>query len=111
MKTDNISMIKVNGYDCFYLKFLRSSTTPLNYYLDLFNIEDYWIYKYTRHQKLVSIEKFMKFESAGYILYKKEKYNKEIIDKWLEYIIDFGGIQFSIKPLPPFSPKKIIIKK
>jgi len=115
MKTNNISMIKVNGYDCFYLKYLRASTTPLSYYLEQFNIDDYWIYKYTNHYRLVSIEEFMLFEYAGYIFFKKGLYNKEHIEIWNEYITYTGmsntGGGYLVKPPAPFSPKKIIIKK
>jgi hypothetical protein len=110
MKTDNISMIKVNGYDCFYLKYLRASTTPLHFYLEQFNIEDYWIYKCSNKQKLVSIEEFMKFEYAGYIFYKKELYKTEHIDLWINTITRLIHSYLS-KPTPPFSPNKIIIKK
>jgi len=113
MKTNNISMIKVNGYDCFYLKFLRASTTPLDFYLDLFNLEDYWIYKYSNKQRLVSIEEFMKFEYSGYIFYKKDLYDKEHINLWIGElnIIMNNKSGYLVKPTPPFDPKKIIIKK
>jgi len=113
MKTDNISMIKVNGYDCFYLKFLRSSTIPLDFYLDQFNIEDYWIYKITRHQKKVSIEEFMDFKYAGYIFFKKDKYKMNGVESWVSFFLNRGNtiIQYLTKPLPPFDPKKIVIKK
>ena len=99
------------GGDYFFLYYLRKSKIYLNYYLEQFNIDDYWIYKATRHQKIVSIEEFMDFTYANYVFYKKEKYDKEHIDSWIKYIIDFGGIMFLVKPLPPFSPNKIIIKK
>ena len=110
-KTNHISNIWKVGGDYFGLFFLRKSNTNINYYLDQFNIDDYWIYKRTRHQKIVSIKEFMDFNYGGYIFFRKDLYDKNIINKWLEYIIDFGGIQFLDKPLPPFDPNKIIIKK
>jgi hypothetical protein len=83
----------------------------LDYYLDQFNIDDYWIYKRSGKQRLVDKEEMLSFKNVGYIFFKKEKYNKEHIDEWIGYFNDFGGIQFLDKPLPPFSPQKIIIKK
>jgi hypothetical protein len=100
----------VNG-DWFFLYYLRVSNISLDFYLKQFNIDDYWIYKYSNKQKLVSIEEFMKFEYAGYIFFRKELYDKEHIELWVLKFNNFTGIQFLHKPLPPFSPTKIIIKK
>lgn len=97
--------------DYFGFEYNRKSTKTLKDYIDMFNIDDYWIYKRTRHQKEVNINDFNNYKYSGYIFFKKIKYNKDIINKWLEYIIDFGGIQFLDKPLPPFDPEKIKIKK
>lgn len=98
------------GGDFFALMNINRSKRKLSDYLPLFNIDDYYIYKCTRHQKEVSIKEFLEFKHCGYILYKKDKYNLQHIENWLEYIIDMGGINYLIKPLPPFSPNKIIIK-
>ena len=97
-----------SDYFCLYNK--TTGDKYLKDYLPLFNIDDYYIYKYTRHQKEVSIKEFLEFKYAGYVFFKKDKYNKKHIEKWIEYIIDMGGIMYLVKPLPPFSPNKIIIK-
>ena len=93
-KTEHIKDIWKVGGDYFCLCFLRKSNKNLQFYLDQFNIEDYYIYKSTRHQKEVSINEFMNFKYSCYTFFKKSKYDKDIINKWLEYIIGFGGIQY-----------------
>ena len=98
------------GDDFFCLGFERRSDKYLKDYLPLFNIDDYYIYKSTRHQKEVSIKEFLDFKYSLYILFKKDKYDKKHIENWLEFLKSIGGIMFLSKPLPPFSPNKIIIK-
>ena len=81
---------------------------PLQFYLDKFNIDDYIVYKSTGKQRIVDIKKE---NYSGYIFFIKSKYKKENIDIWIDFFNGFGGIQYLSKPLPPFDPNKIIIKK
>jgi len=112
LKTDNIKHIWQVAGDYFCLYHLRTSITPLDYYLEQFNIDDYWIYKRTSQQRLVNIEDILSFKWSSYTFFKKEKYNKDDINNWLDYYYEYiDEIKFLDKPLPPFPPKKIIIKK
>ena len=98
------------GDDFFCLGFERTSDKYLKDYLPLFNPEDYYILKATGSQREVSIEDLLDFKYSSYILFKKDKYDKKHIENWLEFLKSIGGIMFLSKPLPPFSPNKIIIK-
>jgi hypothetical protein len=102
-----------------YIKIIYSKTynsaMRLDYYLQQFNIEDYWIYKSTNKQKQVSIEELYDFNYSGYILFKKDKYDYKEIDESLKLKEEkIGNHAFSYlnKPLPPLSIiKKIKIKE
>ena len=112
MITDKtISNGRIVGGDYFLLYYLRSSNKKLSDFLPLFNFDDYWCYKKTRNQVLVDYETFINFKHGGYTFFKKDLYIKKNIDRWIEYIISLGGIQYLVKPTPPFPPEKIIIKQ
>ena len=98
------------GGDFFALMNINLSKRKLSDYLLLFNIGDYYIFKSTSKQRQVSIEEFLEFKYASYTFFKKDLYDKKYIEMWLEYIYNVDEIKFIIKPLPPFSPNKIIIK-
>lgn len=106
-KKNHIENRRPVGSECFYIKYTRRSSNNLNFYLDQFNIKDYWIYKYSNKQIEVTVEEFMDFKYVGYIFYKKSLYDKEHINKW----INFDNFNYLIRPLPPYDPNKIIIKK
>ena len=99
---------KVGG-DYFRLIKLRRSKLTIDNFKDLFNKEDYQIFKATGYQFLV--DDYEDFKYAGYTFFKKDKYNKEHIDRWIEWMKFIGGIMYMNKPTPPFPPEKIIIKK
>lgn len=100
------------GSDYFILIYRRKSNKKLEYYLNQFNIDDYWIFKSTRRQSLVSKEELYDFKYSCYIFFKKDKYNKEDILKWIDFTYQFGGIYYLIKPTPPIELiKKINIIK
>ena len=69
---------KVGG-DYFKLKYLRRSNKYLSDYINLFNFDDYWCFKSSNKQKLVSYEELLEFKYAGYIFFKKELYDIDII--------------------------------
>jgi hypothetical protein len=101
---------KVGG-DFFFLQALKKSKHKLNYFLEKFNPDDYFIYKSTAKQKKVSIEDFLEFKYCVYILFKKGVYDNDNINIWIDWSNNIGGINYLVKPTPPFSPEKIIIKK
>lgn len=111
MTDKNISnVIKVGG-DYFKLINARRSPYKLEHFLT-FNFEDYWCFKLTRHQQLIKdYQEFLDFKYAGYIFFKKDLYDIEHIQEWIDWCINIGGIQYLNKPVPPFKPEKIIIKK
>ena len=107
MKTNHISKINKIGGDYFRLFYLRASNTPLKYYLDKFNHEDYYILKSTRNQRLITYDELLEFKYCGCIFFRKDLYNIESILEWC----DLKLFIYLVKPTPPFSPSKIIIKE
>ena len=99
------------GNDYFGLIRCRRSNLYLKDLLTLFNIDDYYIMKRSGKQRIVSIEDVKEFRHAGYTFYRKDLYDLEHIENWLDFINnDLGSLPYLTKPLPPFSPNKIIIK-
>lgn len=114
MITDkSIYNLRVVGSDDFVLLYteIHPGRKKLKDYLPLFDFDDYWCYKKTRNQVVVDYETFINFNYAGYTFFKKDLYIKKDIDRWIEFFISLGGIQYLTKPTPPFSPEKIIIRK
>lgn len=106
---DNIG--KVGDY-YFSLEYLRSSNKKLDYYLNQFNIEEYWIYKATDKQRRVSIQQLYEFKNARYIFFKKELYDYKEIDETLKLMKEIIMLKFLDKPLPSIDIiKKIKIKE
>jgi hypothetical protein len=99
------------GDDSFILIYSRRDVRNLNDYLHLFNFDDYWCFKTTRKQILISYEEFLDFKYTGYIFFKKDLYDLDHIQNWVNWMNGIGGIMFLVKPLPPFSTDKIIIRK
>jgi len=85
------------GSDCFALEYIRTAKKSLYNHLNQFDPNNYWIFKSTEKQKLVSVEEFLKFEYAGYVFFKKDLYNPENILKWCDLI----KMKFLVKPTPP----------
>lgn len=83
----------------------------LQEYIKDVDLDEYWIYKQSGKQKLVDKENLYQFSYAGYTLFRKCKYNKDHINIWIEYFNNFGGLPYMTRPLPPFDPNKIVIKK
>jgi len=108
MKTNHISNGRKVGGNYFYLVYdRRVSNTPLKYYLDKFNHEDYYILKSTKNQRLITYDELLEFKYSGCIFFRKDLYNIESILEWC----DLKLFIFINKPTPPFSPSKIIIKQ
>jgi hypothetical protein len=91
------------GSDYFRLYYSRKGGRELQFYLDQFDINDYWIYKGSNQFREVSIEDLYEFKYASYTLFKKDVYNKEIINNWIDIIlsIDKSKFNYLIKPFPP----------
>ena len=100
---------KVNG-DYFYIKKLTSSQNDLEFYTNQFNPDDYYIYKKTDKFKEVFLKEFFDFKYAGYIFFKKRKYDKKHIDIWIDWFYKnrFRILYLSVPP-PPYLPEKIKI--
>ena len=101
---------RIVGGDYFKLMYSRRRDLYLKDYIDKFNFEDYWCFKASGHQRLISYEDFLDFKYSSYIFFKKSSYNLNNILEWIKWFKNMGGVQYLDKPLPPFSPKKIIIK-
>ncbi len=107
-----INARKVGG-DYFNLKSLRRSPYKLDHFLKQFNPDDYWIYKTTDKQRLVIKEDLIQFKYSCYTFFKKDLYDRSIIDMWIDWLKNNDlMIKFIVKPLPPFKPSdKIEIRK
>ena len=108
-----ISNGRIVGGDYFSLIYDRRTKNKLNHFLTQFNFSDYWCFKTTRMQRLITeYSDLLNFDYSAYIFFRKDLYNKDYILYWIKYMTDIGGIQFIHKPLPPFDPyKKINIIK
>ena len=101
------------GGNYFRLIYERKYKTILGDFIDKFKFDDYWCFKLTNKQRLINYEDFLKFEYSGYIFFKKDKYNKDNIQEWIDWSIKVfsgHGPQYLNNPTPPFNNKKIIIK-
>ena len=105
-----LNVSKVGG-DYFNLIYSRRTDKTLKDYINLFNPDDYYILKSTNRQRLVSYDDFLEFKYSGYIFFKKDIYDINHILEWIEFR-EWGrsGVQYLVKPFPPFNPNKIKIK-
>lgn len=108
MKYNNIRKI---GGD--YFRILKGKGWWCNLtYEDILNLninyDDYVILKSTRNQKIVSKEEFLSFKYSGYLFIKKELFNEDVFNFWVNFIT----FPFIHKPLPGIElVEKIIIMK
>lgn len=61
-----------------------------------------------------STKERLEFKYSTYIFFKKDLYNKECIDMWIEFLSKIRNLRvyYLDKPFPPFNPEdKIKIKK
>lgn len=111
-KTDHIECIRKIGGKWFEIRFEKKSNITLQYYLELFNQEDYHIVKSSDKQRFISYDQFIDFRYVGYLFFKKDIYDIEHIKIWLNFLPTIGGIKFLNRPFPPFNPyEKIKLKK
>lgn len=113
MTDKTIRNIRIVGGDHFRLEYNRKSKNKLNHFLTQFNFNDYWCFKHTGHQRLITeYSDLLNFDYAGYIFFRKELYNIDYMLFWIKYMKEIGGIQYLDRPFPPFDPyKKIKIIK
>jgi hypothetical protein len=70
MTDKTIINIGIVGGDHFILKYFRKSKYKLNYFLTQFNFSDYWCFKSTRHQRLITeYSDLLNFNYATYIFF------------------------------------------
>ena len=98
----------IMGGDWFKLIYSRKSDNNLQFFLDQFNINDYYIYKSSAHFRRVNIEDLYEFRYSGYIFFEKEKYDYKEIDEWIDFLKDIGNFLFFDKPFPPVYVKEKI---
>ena len=109
LKTNHIENRRPVGGDYFKLTYGRKCNKTLESHLKKFNYNDYWVLKGSRHQRFVSYEDMLTFKYSAYIFFKKSIYDIDKIIEWVDYLNNFGGMQYLNKPTPPFNPKKIKI--
>ena len=97
------------GGDYFFIQKLTLGQNDLEFYTDQFNPDDYYIYKSTRKFCEVSKTDFLDFKYGCYTFFKKELYDKNWLDLWIEWNNKNSYVLFLVKPLPPFYPQKIKI--
>jgi hypothetical protein len=90
------------GSDYFRIEYSRKSKNNLQYFLDQFDVNNYWIYKSTSIFREVSIEDFYDFNYSGYILFSKNKYDNKNINEKIKILNEkiTQGINYFNKPLP-----------
>ncbi len=112
---DTIENAREVGGNYFQLYKTKRSDKYLIDFINLFNFDDYWCYKGSNRQKLVTQEEFLEFKNSTYMFLKKDLYDTNNINEWIDFIYNVGGhpkgIQFLTKPTPPFSPNKVIIRE
>ena len=101
MTDKTIRSLRPVGGDYFRLVNARPYKYKLQYYLDQFNPEDYWIYKGTRKQRKVTTEDLYEFKYSGYTFFRKDLYDYTEIDEWIDFTLRFGGFNYLSCPFPP----------
>jgi len=96
-----------NNIDKGWFRLLKRSNVnkSINYHLDKHNIDldDYFILKYSNKFRFTNKQDIEKY--AGVICFKKDIFNKEDIDKWLNLINNKLKVncRFLVRPFPPIS--------
>jgi hypothetical protein len=103
MKTRNCEERRFGSEDWFFLFRLNKSSTPIEYYLDQLNLDEWYIYKMTANFRRADIEELNEFKYSGYIFFNKKIYNYIEIDEWIQFYqqqLKLGDGYLS-KPFPP----------
>jgi len=104
MTDKTIESVNKVGGDYFWLYYSRRYNKYLDYYLKMFDINDYYIYKSTnKFRRITIIEDLYEFKYSGYIFFKKSVYNYKEIDEWINFINISPNLslKYLIKPFPP----------
>jgi hypothetical protein len=88
------------GSDYFVFNYSRRSKNNLQYFLEQFDINDYWIYKSSNTFREVTIEEFYEFKYSGYILFSKNKYDNIYINEQIKKLYEISTPNYFNKPLP-----------
>ena len=93
-----------NNIDKGWFRLLKRSNVnkSINYHLDKHNIDldDYFILKYSNKFRFTNKQDIEKY--AGVICFKKDVYDKEHIDKWLDFHNSFDyQLKYLVRPFPP----------
>ena len=106
MNNKTIQSIRKVGGDYFKLIYSRKSNKNLQFHLDRFNHEDYYIYKSSNRFKEVSYQDILEFKNGGYIFFKKDLYDNEVIENWINWLYSnkLNRFPYLSIPFPPFNP-------
>jgi len=97
------------GSNCFRVIVSNHSNLLFKDFIKPYDLSKYYIYKATANFREVTIEEFLSFKYSGYILFEKAHYNKEEIEKWIEWIrINKLHINYFSKPFPSYKLTEII---
>jgi hypothetical protein len=72
-----------------------------------FNLEDYWIVKATRKHKICNSDEFLNMKNCGYILLDKKYWDKNLINKNIEFLNYYSFTPFSTKFLQNYVLDKV----
>ena len=94
----------INNINKGYFRLVKRNNVgeDIEYYLDKFNVDlnDYWILKSSNKFRFINKEEIEKWASV--ICFKKDVYDKEHIDKWLDFHNSFDyQLKYLVKPFPP----------
>ena len=88
----------------FYLVKRKKEKDSIEDILSKYDIDlnNYWILKYTDRFRFIDIDEL--YDYAGFICFRKDIFNKEHIDMWIEFIYNDLGLKgpmtYLVKPLP-----------
>jgi hypothetical protein len=104
MTDKKITNAKNVGGDYFVFNYSRRSKNNLQYFLEQFDINDYWIYKSSNTFREVTIEEFYEFKYSGYILFRKDVFNNVYINEQIKKLYEIRPSRttpnYFNKPLP-----------
>jgi len=85
--------------DCFGVEKHKSGKKSLEEYLNMFNIDEYYIIKKTNVFRFLDESEIEKY--AGIVLFKKSIYSKKYLERWFDFNKKYMNINFLTKPFPP----------
>jgi hypothetical protein len=95
------------GSDCFMIHKNKKAKLSFDELMKDFNYEDYYVLKATSNFRFIELNELEKY--AAIVFFKKELYNKDFIQRWLDFTKLMDN-KFLNKPFPPeYMLEKIIV--